>query len=313
LIVCEVLKILLSRWELRRPVIGAAEAFGELRPLMDALPLVFRRATPAGSFTCTECGERKTVDYLQEQAGFIHCDCGITPVPNHLLERWEIDSAALLSVAFSGVKLSLRQHIVAHLWHVGKANWAGRSREVWFARSFRRGTVAAVAEVLKPRPKAILFAPTEAGASRWQQTVANLTVPLESALSLTGGVLEFDNTYVEGRILDAGLGPAPSAARRSQKRASRAANIESLRNELIEHLRAARDHARACEEQTGEARLLPRPTQTALGERVGLSKWDVSRCLRDPHAKELQIYWNIALDLDQILAWRGPVSRGAKS
>jgi hypothetical protein len=82
---------------------------------------------------------------------------------------------------------------------------------------------------------------------------------------------------------------------------------------MIEHLRVARDHAFARRDQTGEAELLPRPTQKALGKRVGLSESGVSRCLNDPVARELRIYWETALDLDQIVAWKGPIAKGPKT
>jgi len=88
--------------------------------------------------------------------------------------------------------------------------------------------------------------------------------------------------------------------------------IEALKNEMIQHLRAARDYAFATKDQAGVPQLLPRPTQNALGERVGVSEWDVTRCLKDDGAAELRLYWEIALDLHQIMTWKGPVKRGRK-
>jgi hypothetical protein len=35
-----------------------------------------------------------------------------------------------------------------------------------------------------------------------------------------------------------------------------------------------------------------------------MSKSDVSRCLADESARELRLYWDIALDLNQIMDWR---------
>lgn len=313
------MQTILSRWEIDPPLIGAEEARGPLKPVFQSLLklAVLRPTTPAGALVCTECGERRPVDYICDEVGgrhgLIHCqDCGVTRVPEDKLARWEIDTPALLAATFRGLDLSIQERVPGHLWQVGKARWAGHTREVWFARSFRSGTVAAVLQVLERRPKAILFAPTEAWADRWQEVMPNLTLALESTLSFAGE-FELDVAYVEGRIVDAGLGAAAPAVRRPKKRADRAANIEALKNELIQHLMAARDHAFAAKERTGEAKLLQRPSQKALGKRVGLSESDVSRCLNDDSARELNLYWETAQNLDQIMAFTGPVSTGRKS
>jgi len=131
------------------------------------------------------------------------------------------------------------------------------------------------------------------------------SIPTVLRLSLGENGIEFETTYVDDHIAD-----VVPAARRPRKRAGRAANIEALRREMIEHLRAARDHAFETKEQFGEARLLPRPTQDALGRRVCLSVSNVNRCLRDANAAELRLYWDIALDLEQIMAWKRPIKAG---
>lgn len=310
----------LSRWEIDPPVICAAEARGDLGPIFEPLRAqsILRPTTPAAASTCSECGQRCRVNYIADQAGashgYIHCrDCGVSQVPADLLDRWEIDTPALLTAAFRGIQVSVQERVAGHLWQVGKANWASRSREVWFARCFLGDVAALVAKELERRPKAIVFAPTEAGARRCQEITGNLVLALESALPLNGNGIALDATYVEGRLVDAGLGAGSTATRRPRKRADRAANIESLKKEMVEHLRAARDHAFAKRDQTGEPELLPRPTQKALAERVGLSESDVSRCLSDAHARELQIYWETALDLNQIMAWKGPIVKGPKA
>jgi hypothetical protein len=301
-------------------VICAAEARSDLGPIFELLrgQSILQPTTPAAAFTCSECGQRCRVNHVSDRAGdshgYIHCqDCGVSEVPADSLDRWEIDAPALLTAAFRGIQLAVQERVAGHLWQVGKANWAGRSREIWFARCFRHNAAAVVAKALERRPKAILFAPTEAGASRWQENTGNLVLALESVLVLNGNGIALDAAYVEGRLVDAGLGVGSAAARRPKKRADRAANIESLKKELIEHLRVARDHAFATRDQTGEPELLPRPTQKALGERAGLSEPDVSRCLRDPQARELQIYWGTATDLNQIMTWKGPIAKGPKS
>jgi hypothetical protein len=99
----------------------------------------------------------------------------------------------------------------------------------------------------------------------------------------------------------------------SKKRGDRAANIEQLKKEVIAHLVSARDHAFAKKELTGEPELLERPTQKALGDRVGLSESVVSRCMNDSAAGELRLYWETAADLNKIMSWPGPITKGRKA
>ena len=306
----------LSRWEVDPPAIQAAEAYGGLREVFGILrgQALVRPMAPAGAADCTECGQRCPVDYIPDrnggQAGFIHCDCGIAPVPDHLLRRWQIDTRALLAAVFSGIRLSVDERVAGRLWQVGKANWAGRPREVWFARAFR---ATAALDMLRSRPKAIVFAPTEIGAERWCQATGNLVIALDSTLSIDCGSIVFDSEYVEGRIVDAGLGPDAVSKRRVKRRADRTAKIELLKKELIQHLQAARDHAFETLHRIGQPQLLPRPLRKELGALTGLRKYDVTKCFQDPESRELNLYWDIALDLEQIMAWKGPIKRGRPS
>ncbi|WP_168566042.1 MarR family transcriptional regulator [Crateriforma spongiae] len=79
------------------------------------------------------------------------------------------------------------------------------------------------------------------------------------------------------------------------RRSSRTAKIELLVRELTLHLRSAADLAHA----SGE--LLPRPTQQELARRTGISKSDVSRCIKDPSANQLRLLWQTADDPDAVL------------
>lgn len=87
------------------------------------------------------------------------------------------------------------------------------------------------------------------------------------------------------------------------KRAMRSAGMERLKGELSEHLRAAADHVREAIAAGREPKLLPRPCKAELGRRVGLPRWAVSRCFSDPAARELQLLWDTANDLEAICKW----------
>lgn len=94
--------------------------------------------------------------------------------------------------------------------------------------------------------------------------------------------------------------PANFANKRPpRKRAERAAKIESVRNELVLHIRAARDHAYSAIQRGDEPELLRRPNKSKLAELAGLKPYDLTRCFNDePQLKQL---WNMADDLDAVM------------
>ncbi len=89
--------------------------------------------------------------------------------------------------------------------------------------------------------------------------------------------------------------PAPT------RRQTRAGDIDALVAELKQHLRSARDFAYHTRDVDGVPALLPRPSQKDLARRLGITESRVSRSLNDGRAIELQLLWNLADDLDQVL------------
>jgi len=97
------------------------------------------------------------------------------------------------------------------------------------------------------------------------------------------------------------LEPQRPRQRRAKKRAERAANMEALKKELIEHIKAARDHAQTAVDFGREPELLPRPSRRELAERIGITESAASRCFRDPAATELKLLWETAGDLEAVM------------
>ena len=89
--------------------------------------------------------------------------------------------------------------------------------------------------------------------------------------------------------------------RKVRKRSSRAAAIEALVRELIEHISAAQAHARFRLDTDGVEDLLPRPTKSQLGQRANVPDYTVSRCFQDDGAHQLRLLWRIADDYDAII------------
>lgn len=306
----------LRRLDDEPPVFFADEVERHLSPIRERLVSLglLRETTPATSVPCRHCGHGHVarVEFVRSsRTGRMHAylpcpECGPVEVrPDHL-KRWTVDAAALVAVLASaaGIAGAAEEVGAGRLWRAGKASWGGRPREVYFARHVQEGCRPAVLAELARRPKALVFVPTEETARRWGDGTPKLVIALEAVLSLGSDVLEFDTSYVEARLADAGLLDAP-ARKPPRKRAERAGKIEALVRELAEHLRAARDHAFTTRDTLGTPELLPRPSQQDLAKRAGLTETDVSRCLKDPAARELRLLWETALELDKVLGWKG--------
>jgi hypothetical protein len=124
---------------------------------------------------------------------------------------------------------------------------------------------------------------------------------------------EIEELTIElGRALkhvEAEPSPEPQKAKKpTPKRGSRAANIEKLEKELIEHIMAARSYAIETKGETGVPELLPRPLQKKLAERCQISESDVTRCFQD--SPQLRKLYEIAGDVDDVLLYGRRTTRG---
>ena len=86
-----------------------------------------------------------------------------------------------------------------------------------------------------------------------------------------------------------------------KKRAGRAGDIEALKKELADHIRAARDNAQESIGHDMKPALLPRPQKQELGQRAGVKPHKVTRCFKD--SAELRRLWTLAADLESILKY----------
>ncbi|HYH63972.1 MAG TPA: hypothetical protein VD866_04670 [Urbifossiella sp.] len=272
---------------------------------------ILRELRPAEFTTCTGCGEVARVVRLTTAGGVTTLrgtcrECGPILVEPDALRRWEVDVPALLGrvAAAAGVRSGLEAVVPGRLWYVGTARWAGRPRQVYFARAVFGPPRAAVAAALGPHPRAVVLHPTERAGRAWAAT-PNPGVGLDAVVAAGPAGLAFDVTAVEARLSDSEPVATPGESDPQPRRGVRLANIELLVKEVREILRAAREDMYARLAMGGPAELLPRPTQKALGERVGLSESDVSRCLADRAGALLKHLWAAVLDIDQVMAFKG--------
>lgn len=302
---------LFAQWERDPPVISGTHAKGKLKDVFSlGLSLGFlSEELSASSIDCPDCSRRCRVDYLRDMSGtqqaFIHCrDCGLSRISGEMLQRWSIQTERVLASVFAGVTLSLAAKVAPYVWHVGKATWAGRSRQIWFARGLQREGCKAAVSLLRANGKAVVFAPTDRGAGLWHEATGNLVIPLELVTSLDSGTLMLDIEDIQARIEDAIATDTGKRTPTKTKRSQRAANIESLTRVVIEFLRSARDYAFDTKEKNGVPQLLPRPTIGDFCKQAGIKPHDFSRCLDDESARELKVYWGMTDSIEQIMSFR---------
>lgn len=278
---------------------------------------LLREIEPAGSANCSDCSSRHEVEYISaadgQMRGYIHCDeCGREEVGSDRLKRWEIASEALLQAIFCELNLSLDVKSKDCLWHVGRATWAGSSRRIWFVRSFP-GHHGDAVDILRKNPKAVVFAPTMTRSDQWREATGSLVIQLECVTEIKAGNVNLKIDEIEGLIDQSDLRSTGRKIGPIRKRAVKTRKIEMLTKELIKFLRGARDHAFSTLDANGAAEQLPRPTKKKLGELAGLEPYDVTRCFDDALARELRLYWDMAVDLEQVMKFQGPISEGANS
>lgn len=136
----------------------------------------------------------------------------------------------------------------------------------------------------------LLFTPTR---RPWEQPLheaarqrKRLLVPLSEVLGINGPTVQATEAWDDylrrfAQVAEATRGKTGSAQRPRRKRAERAAKIERIREALVAHFRAARDHAFASAQQGDGAELLQRPSKKVLARLAGVQPHDVSRCFRD--------------------------------
>jgi hypothetical protein len=163
------------------------------------------------------------------------------------------------------------------------------------------------------KPGAILLTPTRAN---WDDEIDALArgqnmllVPLADVLTAVNGAFvetpawdEYLQTFCQ--MVKLTLPGNYRNKKAAPMRGTRVSNIEKLEKELEGHLLAARDHAQSRVDDGLEPTLLPKPTQTELGKRVGLIPSDVSRCLNDKRAILLKILWETADSLQAVMRYK---------
>jgi hypothetical protein len=294
---------------LNPPVLSAGELRTHPEQAASALQQsgVLRPASAATSCACADCGALRAVQIEAcgtTTRGYISCaECGIvSQVELAMLRRWSIDPQTLLAEVFraAGIEPSVSA-LAPPLWRVGKASLGGSSKELLFVLGRHRDADNAALNVVRKRPKSLLFVPAEPDAADWSGDVPNAVVALQSVAGYVAERFTFDRGYAE--TLLGGNGEAAPSRKQTKRRAGRMANIEALKNEMIKHIRAAKNHAHDTQDRTGQAQLLQCPTKEEFARLAGVAPYDVTRCFQDEAGSDLNRLWDLAHDLNRLLSY----------
>jgi hypothetical protein len=284
-------------------------AEGELDHLVAAGLLIPDQ--PSQRVICPECGD--VVDVLilgsphqdGETACLLCSECGPQRVPLAQVGCYRLEFSEFLRGLCKALGIDSRwnETVPGRIWKLGKFRCAGASRSAYLARHLQWRDARDVIEQADFPPGSIVYVPAERPRRELRIERLPHLVPLLGVLKWGELGLSLDMAHVEDQLaLASSAGVTDDSAPR--KRDSRLSAIGLVKQELIEHLRAARDYARETQSRTGTPLLLPRPTRAQLAKQLGVHRTTVSRCLEDSLAPELRVLWELATDVDRILAYR---------
>jgi len=268
---------------------------------------LFASAETSTRIACTECGEITDVYLPDERSAtglaLLPCgECGPHRVPLQVVSCWRLNFSLFLDRLSVAMQVAgEREEVVkGRVWRLGKSHLAGASRNVYFARSLHRRDAREVIERASFPAGSLVLVPSDRPAPEYRIEPLPVIVRLKEVLEWKGHGFLIDRQQVEGALAAVRASRAEKVKRPTSKR--RLQIIGELKRELMDHLRAARDHALATRQATGKAELLPRPTQELLAKQLNIHRTSVSRCFDHETAGELRYLWTLAADLDTILA-----------
>lgn len=217
-------------------------------------------------------------------------ECGIYEIEPQMLRRWKLRLEVLLERLAEKLELKggVQTHFPKLLWRLGRK----KAQDYFYVRRYLFSDRRVLRDELARMPKAILITGTDEMLEEIRFDHNHISFALEC-------VAEFDEQCELAMNFDALndiLGELPqekTSPQSAPRRGSREAKIKKLTQELERHIKDANDLAKVTGDQ-GRLEFLPCPTLEELAKRTKMNKMDVSRCLKDPNAKYLQLLWEKA-------------------
>lgn len=252
--------------------------------------------------TCPECGETSDFPALfKEDRWWSLCyACRYVPIPEWRTREWRLVHSALAEfvTARLGFEEPPQPLVPERIWRCGRRRREGRMWTVAFACGLVRDDGPKCVEQSRLPDDTLWIVPHKIPA-RMKQPMVRMSDVI--TWSPQGFELEVDAVWAMVRGVE-----APAKTKAVAKRSDRALNIEKLENALMQHIEAAKAHARAAKDYGETSPFVSRPSMKALAAQAGLKPVAVTRCFKDPSAKVLRLLWREA----GTLAGERPRGRG---
>ncbi|MGD9713103.1 MAG: hypothetical protein AB7V46_13670 [Thermomicrobiales bacterium] len=279
----------------------------------DLLPKLVTRGVlvegaPSASLACRECPESPYCDVVHAESwtgrvrALLRCPhCGPCEIPLDWLRRWHVDSVALMHMLAEslGLKQCPNEVSAGHLWRSGRIHRNGTNWSLWWGIRLARQDAVEMLQTVKFSPRTLLVVPGRRPRTRFPDGV--VVGSLRELTTWDDDGLHWDQELLDELLRVEITMPSLQGKAAPRRRQSRASDIEALTQELKQHLRSARDYAFHTRDTQGIPKLLPRPTQKELAQRLGITESRVSRSLNDTAAQQLQLLWELAEDVDRIM------------
>ena len=250
---------------------------------------LLKQTTTARHVTCLDCTEQHVEEVLsiKDPDGctrfFIRCpENGRVEVSRDRLLQYAVDYTPLQQVvsAAHAAGSTAEEVVPGRLWNLGRAALGGKSRTLWMARGLSWPDSNQLKEILPRGRLPVLFYIGQPPAADLVDIPQQSIIDIKTVVYIENNELMIDKDAIEYQLQrDAVM--LPEKKKQPKKRAHRATTIDAVKKALKEHTRAARDHAHHTLDKTGEAVLLPRPTQTQLAKQIKVHVSSISRAIND--------------------------------
>lgn len=271
---------------------------------------LLRPGDTTGHVMCRDCGNDHVVEVMRNVYSdgsvrfFAVCPGnGRIEIPRERLLQWMLDFTPLLAAIMSALGSSgkLQEIVPGRVWNIGRAALVGQSRPLWAVRGLSWPDAASISQSVPKGRSPVVFVLGQLPDG------GILGVPSDSLIEARTVIhLDAKGLSISAAVIDSQLrgNPPEPVAKKAKKRGQRTAVIDSIKQALREHLRAARDHAYFSRDYDDGPKLLPRPSQQQLADQLKVHVSSVSRAINDPSDKEISILWEIANDLDQVMKFK---------
>ncbi len=271
---------------------------------------LLRSGDTAGHVTCRDCGDDHVVEVMRSVYPdgsvrfFAVCpENGRIEILRERLLQCTLDFTPLLAAIMSALGSSGKPQdvVTGRVWNLGRAALVGQSRPLWAVRGLSWPDAASISQSVPKGRSPVVFVLGQLPDGGILGVPSDSLIEARTVIHLDAEGLSVSITVINSQLR--GNPPEP-VAKKPKKRGQRTAAIDSIKQALREHLRAARDHAYSSRNHDDGPNLLPRPSQEQLADQLKVHVSSVSRAINDPSDKEIAILWEAANDIEKVMKFK---------